>query len=145
MQPLALRRMLQATNPMQVGKRLVPLSISSTRPASFTNWFSFSIRSASTSSESSTEERTHVFVVWAPDYTDKGALARRLAVRELHLHQTKPGQETGFYCELFVVMGFLRLTLFSIRRRFSYSRVDCCTRRPPKNGRIVTTRQSKVY
>jgi hypothetical protein len=79
------------------------------------------MRAASTSSGSPAEEKTHVFVIWAPDYTDKDALARRLAVREQHLNETKPRQDAGFICEPFVVMSCLRLTrFFSIRRRFPH-------------------------
>ncbi|KAF9244984.1 hypothetical protein BU15DRAFT_41479 [Melanogaster broomeanus] len=33
---------------------------------------------------SSTVRRSHPYVVWAPDYTDEGALARRMAVRPKH-------------------------------------------------------------
>lgn len=115
MQTLVWRRMLQTAYSMPMGRRLASLSrgsISSRFPpaAYTTNLSSSSIRPASSSSGSSAEERTHVFVIWAPDYTDKDAPVRRLAVRETHLHETKPGQETGYYCELFVTTNCLKLT-----------------------------------
>ena len=108
--------MLQTTYSMPMGRRLASLSrgsISSRFPpaAYTTNLSSSSIRPASSSSGSSAEERTHVFVFWAPDYTDKDAPVRRLAVRETHLHETKPGQETGYYCGLFVTTSYHKLTL----------------------------------
>ncbi|OJA10532.1 hypothetical protein AZE42_01693 [Rhizopogon vesiculosus] len=36
-------------------------------------------------SASSTSVKIHPYMVWAPDHTDEGALARRLAVRQQHL------------------------------------------------------------
>lgn len=116
MQALASRRMLQTNYSVSVGMRLALLS-SSRAPMAFrigsafyANPSPFAIRTASTSSGSSVEGKTHTFVIWAPDYTDKDALARRLAVREKHLHETKPGQESGYYCELFIAVICLRLT-----------------------------------
>jgi hypothetical protein len=112
MQVLGSRRVLQT---MTMSMRLAPAPLLRS-PASF--WFrkatyrtpsSFSIRSASTSSGAPEEEKTHVFVIWAPDYTDKDALARRLAVRDQHLQGTKPGQEAGYYCGRFVVIICLKL------------------------------------
>ena len=115
MQALAPRRVLQTRYYIPMGMRLVPAPLLRS-PASFwfqqtsyTTPFSFSKRSASTSSGPSGEGKTHVFVIWAPDYTDKDALARRLSVREKHLHETKPGQEAGYYCKLFVAMSCLKL------------------------------------
>ena len=72
-------------------------------PTSYANPVPVAIRPASTSSGSPAEEKTHVFVIWAPDYADKDALARRLAVREKHLRETQPGQQAGYYCELFAI------------------------------------------
>jgi len=111
MQTLARRGMLQTIYYIPVGRSLAPAPLlrSRFRQAACTNPSSFSIRSASTSSGSPEEEMTHIFVIWAPDYTDKDALTRRLAVRDKHLHETKPGQEAGYYCELFVTI--IRLNL----------------------------------
>lgn len=109
MQALASRRLLQPTYRMPMHRRLVRLSRSTVPfrfgPTVYANPVPFSMRSASTSSGSSVEEKTHVFVIWAPDCTDKDALARRLAVRETHLHETKPGQESGYYCGPFLAIS----------------------------------------
>ncbi len=122
MQALAPRMVLQTRYSMPMGMRLAPAPLLRSpasfwfKQASYTTPFSFSKRSASTSSGSPEEEKTHVFVIWAPDYTDKDALARRLAVREKHIHETKPGQEAGYYCELFVAISCLNPYLLSVRR-----------------------------
>jgi len=114
MQALASRRVLQT---MPIGIRLVsaPLLRGSAsfwfRQAPYKTPSSFSIRSASTSSGLPEDAKTHVFVIWAPNYTDKEALARRLAVRVKHLHETKPGQEAGSYCERFTAIRCLKLIL----------------------------------
>ncbi|KAL7411363.1 hypothetical protein BDY24DRAFT_417160 [Mrakia frigida] len=44
------------------------------------------------------------YVVWAPDYTDSGALGRRLAVREKHLSDTHESWKKG---EMELGGGFL--------------------------------------
>jgi len=112
MQALVSRRVLKT---MPIGIRLVsaPLLRSSAsfwfRQASYKTPSSFSIRTSSTSSGLPEDAKTHVFVIWAPDYTDKDTLARRLAVREKHLHGTKPGQEAGYYCERFSAIRCLKL------------------------------------
>lgn len=89
--------------------RLVPAPLLSSPPSFWFRQASFSRRSASTSLGPPEEAKTHVFVIWAPDYTDKDALTRRLAVREKHLHETKPGQEAGYYCGRFVAISCLKL------------------------------------
>ena len=115
MQALVSRRILQTTYSMSMGMSLAPAPLLRSpasfwfRQASYTTPSPFSKRSASTSSGPPEEEKTHVFVIWAPDHTDNDALARRLAVREKHLHETKPGQEAGYYCELFVAISCLKL------------------------------------
>ena len=112
---LAPRRGLQTRYSIPMGMRLAPAPAPLLRSPAFwfkhsssTTPFSFTKRSASTSGPAG-EGKTHVFVIWAPDYTDKDALARRLAVREKHLHDTKPGQEAGYYCELSVAMSCFKL------------------------------------
>ena len=37
----------------------------------------------------------HLFVIWAPDYTDEEALARRLKARSAHVEQWKGLKESG--------------------------------------------------
>ncbi|KAF5322488.1 hypothetical protein D9619_001361 [Psilocybe cf. subviscida] len=39
--------------------------------------------------------KKHLFMVYAPDKTEEGTLARRLAVREQHLAASKPRHESG--------------------------------------------------
>jgi len=38
----------------------------------------------------------HLFVIWAPDQSDEGALDRRLAVRERHLEVAKESMKAGY-------------------------------------------------
>jgi hypothetical protein len=52
------------------------------------------IRAMSTTSSSNLIR--HRFFVYAPDKTEEGTLARRLAVRENHLVGAKDGHERGF-------------------------------------------------
>ena len=42
------------------------------------------------------DDNKHLFVIWAPDYTDDGALARRLKERQAHLERWKGFHESGF-------------------------------------------------
>lgn len=115
MQALLPRGMLQTAYSMAMGMRLAPAPLLRSptsfwfRQASYTAPSPFAKRSASTSSGLPEEEKTHVFVIWAPDYTDNDALAHRLAVREKHIHETKPGQEAGYYCEPFGAINCLKL------------------------------------
>ncbi|KIM45093.1 hypothetical protein M413DRAFT_441756 [Hebeloma cylindrosporum] len=48
------------------------------------------------STTSSSNPIRHRFFVYAPDKTEDGTLARRLAVRERHLVGAKEGHESGF-------------------------------------------------
>jgi hypothetical protein len=57
-----------------------------------------SVIAPGTSRSSSTTTATppkHKFIVWAPDSTDPGALARRLAVRPAHLVNARELQARG--------------------------------------------------
>ena len=47
-------------------------------------------------STAATGDDKHLFVVWAPDYTDDEALARRLKERPAHLERWKGFHESGF-------------------------------------------------
>lgn len=38
----------------------------------------------------------HLFVIWAPDYTDEDAINRRLAVRSRHLETAKENMKSGY-------------------------------------------------
>lgn len=44
--------------------------------------------------------KTHIFVVWAPDYADEGAFDRRMAIRDQHLQDLKKNQENGFITKI---------------------------------------------
>lgn len=46
-------------------------------------------------STAATGDEKHLFVIWAPDYADEGALARRLKARPAHLERWKGFKESG--------------------------------------------------
>jgi len=47
-------------------------------------------------STAATSDDKHLFVIWAPDYVDEEALARRLKARPAHLERWKGLKESGF-------------------------------------------------
>ncbi|KAG8819681.1 hypothetical protein FRC18_011955 [Serendipita sp. 400] len=54
-------------------------------------------RYSSSTINMATEQPTlHLFVIWAPDYTDEDAINRRLAVRSEHLRVAKLNEEAGY-------------------------------------------------
>jgi uncharacterized protein len=52
---------------------------------------------------STTAPTQHLFVIWAPDYTDEDAINRRLAVRERHLEVAKEAMKTGYVTGSFLL------------------------------------------
>lgn len=48
------------------------------------------------STNETTSESKHLFVIWAPDYNDEDAINRRLAVRERHLATAKENMSSGY-------------------------------------------------
>ncbi|PVF99402.1 hypothetical protein CPB86DRAFT_783773 [Serendipita vermifera] len=50
----------------------------------------------STTETTETKPTEHIFVIWAPDYTDDDAINRRLAVREQHLAMSRENQKSGY-------------------------------------------------
>jgi uncharacterized protein YciI len=47
-------------------------------------------------STAATSDDKHLFVIWAPDYVDEEARARRLKARPAHLERWKRLKESGF-------------------------------------------------
>jgi hypothetical protein len=50
----------------------------------------------STAETTENQPTLHLFVIWAPDYTDDDAINRRLAVREQHLASSRENVKSGY-------------------------------------------------
>lgn len=58
-------------------------------------------------------KQTYAFIFYAPDYTDEGALDRRLAVRQQHLANAKIVKEQGILsvCRVFLCAAVSKILL----------------------------------
>lgn len=68
----------------------------------------------------STMAPTQHFVIFALDYTDEGAINRRLAVRERHLGVAKENMKAGYLTSSFLLNQDLSCAL-----RLSFCRYSC--------------------
>lgn len=69
--------------------------LTAVRPLSVGRVVHSNFRQSRCLSVSSRLSQKHLFLVYAPDKTDDGALERRLKVREQHFHDAKPSVQPG--------------------------------------------------